>query len=246
VTAPALVAASHGTSDPAGQRAVASLVAAIADRATDLDVYEAFVDVQTPDVPAVLNGILDRPVVVVPLLLSAGYHVRVDLARDAKAAANDSVIVAGALGPEAGLVSILERRLAEIALQIGDALVLAAAGSSDQRAAEDCRQIAAALAERLGRHVEAAFISASQPELKSAVAQARTAGATRVVVISYLLAPGYFADLAAAAGGDLTTPPLLTDGGPVPEELVDIVLERYQAAHVSGVLRAPLGLAAAV
>lgn len=246
MTAAALVAASHGTSDPAGQRAVASLVAAIADRAGDLDVREAFVDVQTPDVPEVLAGILDRPVVVVPLLLSAGYHVRVDLARAAKAAANDSVVVAGALGPDAGLVSILERRVAEVPLDVDDVLVLAAAGSSDQRAAEDCRQVAAALAERLGRAVEAAFISASEPELKSAVAAARDAGAARVVVVTYLLAPGYFADLAAAAGGDVTTPPLLTDGAPVPEELVDIVLERYQEAHVSGVLQAPLGLAAAV
>jgi hypothetical protein len=32
----------------------------------------------------------------------------------------------------------------------------------------------------------------------------------------------------------------------VPPELVDIVLERYRAAHVSGVLRAPLGLLSAV
>ena len=172
--------------------------------------------------------------------------MRVDLARDAKAAANQAVVVADALGPDAGLVSILERRVGEIPLEPGDALVLAAAGSSDQRAAEDCRQVAAALAERLRRPVEAAFISASQPELKSAVAAARDAGAPRVVVVTYLLAPGYFADLAAAAGGDLTTPPLLSDGGSVPPELVDIVLERYRAAHVSGVLPAPLALAVGV
>jgi sirohydrochlorin ferrochelatase len=246
VTDAVLVAASHGTSDPAGQRAVAALVAAVAARAGDLEVGEAFVDVQSPDVPTVLAGHTDRPVVVVPLLLSAGYHVRVDLARAAKAATNDSVVVAGALGPDAGLVAILERRVGEIPLEAGDVLVLAAAGSSDPRAAEDCRLVAAALAERLERPVEAAFISAAQPELTSAVARARSDGADRVVVITYLLAPGYFADLAAAAGGDLTTTPLLTDGGSVPPELVDIVLERYRAAHVSGVLRDPLGLVAAV
>lgn len=241
-----LVAASHGTSDPAGQRAVAALVTAVAARAAEIDVREAFVDVQTPDVPTVLADHLDRSVIVVPLLLSAGYHVRVDLARDAKAAANESVVVAGALGPDAGLVSILERRVGEIPLAPEDVLVLAAAGSSDQHAAEDCRRVAAALADRLGRPVEAAFISASQPELRSAVAAARDAGATRVVVVTYLLAPGYFADLAAAAGGDLTTSPLLIDGGSVPPELVDIVIERYRTAHVSGVLRAPLALAGTV
>ncbi len=241
-----LVAASHGTSDPAGQRAVAALVAEIAARAADLVVREAFVDVQAPDVPAVLESVSPDAAVVVPLLLSTGYHVRVDLARTAKAASNRSVVVTGALGPDARLVTILERRLSDIRLTDGDALVLAAAGSSDERAVEDCRMVAAALADRLGRPVEAAFISAAQPELKAAVSQARTDGAERVVVVSYLLAPGYFADLAAAAGGDVTTPPLLVDGEPVPSELVDIVLERYREAHVSGVLPTPLDLAAAV
>ncbi len=245
MTGAVLVAASHGTSDPAGQRAVAALVSAVAARASDVVVREAFVDVQTPDVPAVLDSIPAGPVVVVPLLLSAGYHVRVDLARDAKAAANP-VVVASALGPDPRLVSILERRLADIPLAAGDAVVLAAAGSSDGRAVEDCRAIAAALADRIGRPLTAAFISAAQPELKSAVARARTDDATRVVVVSYLLAPGYFADLAAAAGGDVTTAPLLSDGEPVPSELVDIVLERYREPHVSGVLPAPLDLAPAV
>jgi sirohydrochlorin ferrochelatase len=243
VTHAVLVAASHGTSDPTGQRAVSALVAAVAEAAPDVVVREAFVDVQIPDVPTVLGSIPVGAVVVVPLLLSAGYHVRVDLAREAEAAANPSVVVAGALGPDPRLVAVLERRLAGIPLRDGDALVLAAAGSSDERAVEDCRAVAAALAERLGRPVEAAFISAAEPELTSAVVQTRANGADRVVVVSYLLAPGYFADLAAAAGGDLTTAPLLADGGPVPSELVDIVLERHQTAHVSSVLQAPLDLA---
>lgn len=246
MTGAVLVAASHGTSDPAGQRAVAALVSAVAAKATDFSVREAFVDVQAPDVSAVLDSVPAGPVAIVPLLLSAGYHVRVDLTREASAATNPTVVVTGALGPDPRLVSILERRLAHIPLAPGDALVLAAAGSSDHRAVEDCRMIAAALGQRLGRSVEAAFISAAQPELKSAIAQARADGAARVVVVSYLLAPGYFADLAAAAGGDVTTAPLLVDGESVPSELVDIVLERHQAAHVSGVLPAPLDLSVTV
>lgn len=246
MTAAVLVTAPHGTSDPAGQRAVAALVAAVAERASDVDVREAFVDVQAPDVPTVLDGIPTDPVVVVPLLLSAGYHVRVDLARAASAAVNPSVVVAAALGPDPRLVSLLERKLADIPLDDDDTLVLAAAGSSDVRAVDDCRAIADALAERIARPVEAAFISAAQPELKSAIAQAREGGTGRVIVLSYLLAPGYFADLAAAAGGDLTAPPLLSADEPVPAELVDIVLERHRAAHVSSVLQAPLDLAARV
>ena len=49
----------------------------------------------------------------------------------------------------------------------------------------------------------------------------------RVVVATYLLAPGYFADLAAASGADVVTPPLLLPHEPPANELVDIVVERY-------------------
>jgi hypothetical protein len=47
-------------------------------------------------------------------------------------------------------------------------------------------------------------------------------------VATYLLAPGYFADLAARCGADAVTPPLLLPGEPPAMELVDLVLERYQ------------------
>jgi sirohydrochlorin ferrochelatase len=246
VSAPVLVAASHGTSDPAGQRAVAALVAAVAVRASEIPVRAAFVDVQQPDVPAVLASVSAEPVVIVPLLLSAGYHVRVDLARVAGAAPNPQVTVAAALGPDPRLVTLLERRLRAVPLDPDDEIVLAAAGSSDARAVDDCRAVAQALGARLGREVTAAFISAAQPELRAAVGAARATGAPRVVVATYLLAPGYFADLAAAAGGDITTPPLLTDAETVPTELVDVVLERYREAHVSSVLPTPLATAARV
>ena len=51
-----------------------------------------------------------------------------------------------------------------------------------------------------------------------------------MIVASYLLAPGYFQDLAERAGADVVTPPLLVADEPVPPELVEIVLERYDAA----------------
>ena len=78
--APALIACSHGTASPPGQAAVAALVAAVATARPDLEVHEAFVDVQQPDPAAVLATLPpDRRARLVPLLLSAGYHVFVDL-----------------------------------------------------------------------------------------------------------------------------------------------------------------------
>ena len=47
----------------------------------------------------------------------------------------------------------------------------------------------------------------------------------RVVVASYLLAPGYFHDRVLEAGADVVTDPLAPD-----DRLVQIVLDRYDEA----------------
>lgn len=231
--APVLVAASHGTSHPDGQRAVAALVRAVAASSQQIVVRESFVDVQQPDVPQTLRTLEPgRDAVVVPLLLSAGYHVRVDLAGDARETVDRRVTIAEALGPDPRLTRLLARRLDEAGLGSDDVVVLGAAGSSDPNAVEDCRVAAAGLAALLGRPVTVGFISAATPRLADAVADARSGHAAghRVVIASYLLAPGYFAGLAQAAGADLVTSPLLVADEPAPRELVDIVHDRYLAA----------------
>lgn len=232
MTRPALVAASHGTSSPEGRAAVAALVDAVrgaSDAATE--VLDAFVDVQQPDVPSVLDGLDERQAVIVPLLLSAGYHVHVDLADEARGRA---ATVTGSLGPDDRLVDVLVARLVEAGLRWDDRVVLATAGSSDARAVDDCRDMGRRLAERLGRRVAVGFLSAARPSVAEAVANTRaTHPVSRVVVASYLLAPGYFHDLAAAAGGDVTTAPLLRADAAPPAGLVDLVLDRYAEAALS-------------
>ncbi|WP_353808200.1 nitrite reductase small subunit NirD [Agromyces sp. SYSU T00194] len=230
----ALVAASHGTSDAAGQRAVAALVDAVRDARPELVIADAFVDVQEPDVPAVVEAVHDDlDVTIVPLLLSAGYHVYHDLADVAEevagAAGAPDVAVAAALGPDPRLADVLARRLEEAGLADDDRVVLAAAGSSDARAVDDCHAVGALLAARLEREVTVSFISAADPRVADAVSSVRASAPARVVVASYLLAPGYFATLAAEAGGDLTSAPLLADGDAPPAELVAIVAERFDA-----------------
>lgn len=227
--APALLACSHGTSSAAGRAAVAALVDAVRSRVPHVHVEDSFVDVQQPDVPTSLAGLGERPVRIVPLLLSAGYHVHVDLAEAAER--RRGVELAGALGPDRRLVEVLARRLDEAGLAGTDRVVLAAAGSSDARAVEDCERTAAMLAEMLRRPVSTGYISAARPPLAEAVAAARqgVGEGGRVVVATYLLAPGYFADLAAGSGADVVTAPLLSAAGEPPAELVEIVLDRYGA-----------------
>jgi sirohydrochlorin ferrochelatase len=235
---PALVGISHGTSSPEGRRAVRGLhdavAEALAQRHPDAtpSVRLGHVDVEQPDVPATLASLdADEPAVVVPLLLSAGYHVYVDLTESVADETTRPVALAGALGPDDRLAALLLRRLEEAGLQGGDRIVLAVAGSSDRRAVEDCRDQARRLAAASGREVGVGFLSAAEPRLADAVAAARADGTgARVVVANYLLAPGYFDDLARAAGADVTAQPLLVPAAPAPSELVDIVLDRYAAS----------------
>src|SRR3546814_1126421 len=82
----------------------------------------------------------------------------------------------------------------------GDHVVLAAAGSSDPAAAVDVEHMRLLLQERLDVPVTVGYAAGAQPRIADAVAQARAAGATRVVAASYVLAPGYFADVVRHAG----------------------------------------------
>ena len=228
MTAPALLAISHGTASLEGQAAIQRLVDGVADRLPEVVVRLGHVDVQQPDVAASLDALpAERPVAIVPLLLSAGYHVRVDLRE--QSAGHAGVTIAPALGPDARLVGVLIDRLEAAGLEDGDTLVLAVAGSSDDRANEDCRIIGAMLAERLGREVTVGFLAAADPRLGVAVSDASQTG-RRVVVANYLLAPGYFHDLAVRlAAGAPVARPLLDDDEPS-ASLVELVVDRYRAA----------------
>ena len=233
---PLLLAASHGSRSPVAQRAVLALVDAVTRRlaavAPAVDVVGGFVDVQQPDVPRCLAAAEPgRAAVIVPLLVSAGYHVRFDLANAVAGARPRPVVVTDALGPDQRLARILADRLAESGLAAGDRVVLAAAGSSDANAIADCHTAGGQLAALIGLPVTVSFITAAEPRLADAVAAVRRESpGSRVVVASYLLAPGTFAGLAREAGADVVSAELLVDGEEPPAALVDIVVDRYLAA----------------
>jgi sirohydrochlorin ferrochelatase len=215
---PVLVACSHGTRDAAGQRAIDQLREAVSALRPELTVVEAYVDVQQPKLSEVLRD--TGSAVVVPVLLSSGYHLHVDIA-DAVAAAGPDVRMAPTLGPDRALVSVLAQRIEEAAVSADHAVVLAAAGSSDRRAVTDVERMAAGLTELLDRPIVPAYASAAEPRVERAVTQLRS-DAGRVAIASYLLAQGYFYDQLARAGADIVTAPLL----PHPA-IAQLVLQRY-------------------
>jgi len=230
-TPPVLVGCAHGTRSTSGRRAVAELLVAVGDARPDLDVEPAFVDVQPPSVAEVVARLAGsgRACVVVPLLLSAGFHVRTDVADAVRSAAG--AVAAPALGPDPRLVEMLRDRLQSAGAVAGDGVVLAAAGSSEPRAGADVELMRSALAARWTGPVVAGFGASATPTVAEAVTALRDGGSRRVAVASYLLAPGHFHDRLDRAGADVVAAPLLDglDGldGPVDVRLVEIVLDRY-------------------
>ena len=211
---PSLVAIAHGSRDPRAGATVAGLLALARARASarglaGLEVRGAFLGHAPPAPLQVLTGLAgagggQRDVVVLPLLLTAAYHSGTDipeLLAEATAGLPGLRIRYGEpLGPHGGLVRALERRLAEAGQDPGEdpagtAVVLASAGSSHPAANASVARIAAGWqAARGWRAVRPAYASAAAPTPAEAVADLLRGGARRVVVASYLLAPGLFAD----------------------------------------------------
>src|SRR5215210_8305679 len=117
---PVLIACAHGTRNPTGRRLVAELALAARRQRPGLETTAAFVDVQPPTVVDVVGELAaaGRPAVVVPLLLSGGYHVHVDIA--GAVAAHPGAVAARPLGPDPRLVEVLADRLAAAGADAGD------------------------------------------------------------------------------------------------------------------------------
>ena len=231
---PVLVACAHGTRNPTGRRLIAELALAArrpAARADD--------DGGVRRRPAAhggrrrgraVRGRAGRPSSC-PLLLSGGYHVHVDIAGAVAGVAGRGRRPPARPGPAAGRGAARPagRRPAPIPRDPLTAVVLAAAGSSDVRAVADVEDTADLLQRSWAGPVTTGYGSAAQPTVPDAVAAARRAGAERVVVAAYLLAPGHFHDKLAGAGADVVTAPLLPD-----DRIAAVLLDRYDAALVGG------------
>ncbi|MGI9824041.1 sirohydrochlorin chelatase [Agromyces sp. Marseille-Q5079] len=224
-----LVAVTHGVPSAANRAAVTRLVDQVVESASGREVTISFVDASTADVAAAVADAADASSVIVPLTLSAGYHVRTGLSFGLeRIGAADRL--AAELGPDDRIVGILADRLVEAGLDQGDQVLLAAAGSNDPRAVRECFETARRLGHHLGRAVTVGFIAAAIPRLPDAIEMIREVHpGTRIVVAAYLLAPGAFYDAVLAAGADAVAAPLIDAERPVPQGLVDVVLDRYES-----------------
>jgi sirohydrochlorin ferrochelatase len=222
VSEPALVLVAHGSPDPRAEPVLEALTARIRSERPGLVVVLAHLGHAEPDVPRALRGLVQQGVsrvVVVPLLLTAAYHAKVDLPallREARVEHPDlGIEQAAVLGPHPLLFALLRRRLAEAGAETDAAVVLGAIGTSDAAANAELADVAATLGATIG-------FATGTPSVAEAVTKLRAAGARCIAVASYVLAPGQLPDRFRESGADIVTEVLGAAG-----EIADVALWRY-------------------
>lgn len=261
----ALVLVAHGSRDPRAANATRALVRAVAAARPGADVRASYLDHAGPRPGEVLHALESAGTtraILVPLLLTAAFHGRVDVPEVVRAARADGlrmpVEISEVIGPFDGVVPdmLLDGLLRRLTEAIGteqatdtelateteraagavrvadpgfDAVVLAAAGTNDAAARGTVERAAVALGDRLGVPCVVAYASASPPTGAEAVSALRAAGAHRIAIAGYFLAPGLLFDTVVAsarsAGGVVAVAGPLTD---VPD-IARLVLSRADA-----------------
>jgi len=225
MSGPTLLAVAHGSSLPAAASTIDALAQQVTRLAPVLDIRLAYVQHAEQSLADAVAA-AGPDVVIVPLLLSTGYHLTTDIATAATAAGLAATRVAGPLGPDPLLVTALAGRLAQAGVPAGTPVVLAAAGSADPRAAAEVSAQAESLAAELGVPVVAAFAAAGQPTIQAAVAELRERTGGPVAVATYLLAPGQFQHRVTESGADWVSAPL----GDHPA-VAALIIDRYRVAR---------------
>ncbi|MGQ0624779.1 MAG: sirohydrochlorin chelatase [Sporichthyaceae bacterium] len=242
--APALVLVAHGSRDPRHAATMASIRRATALACPGLDVHLAYLDHSGPRVPELFRELSaggTGRLTAVPMLLSRAFHARVDIPAalaHGSAASGIAVDLAPVLGPDPSLLPAALRAVWAAGGRPGpgSALVLACAGTTDVSAKAALAHLVLRWRRALGADVRIADAAGTGCGVGETIDALRTAGATRVDLASWFLAPGLLLDrahaAARAAGADSIAAPL--NASP---ELIRLI------AHRAGSAR-PLAIAA--
>jgi sirohydrochlorin ferrochelatase len=258
---PPVILAFRGSPHPDAARSAADVVRAVALALPDTRVRSAFLHSGAPGLRGALAkeaGLGHRAAVVVPMLLTDGYHARVRIPAEITAATSAGlplrVHLAAVLGPTGErheqearhrVASILLRLAEEAAAGVSgrhsaapvwdrlnrrvDAIVLAAAGSRATRARDAVEQVAAAMHAASGVPCAAAYLMGGQPDIAEAVSALRGRGARHVAVATYLLTRGRRYAQAALSAWSAGTD-IVADPLAGAPELTGLVLHRVGTA----------------
>ena len=240
MTAPSLILLGHGSHDPQVPQASHQIRDGLLAIRPELDIHVAFLDHCAPSGMQIVTKLVRQginEIVFVPLLLSDAFNVHADvpalLAQVRASFPELRVIASRPIGPEAQLLSIIDRRLRDAlrARHVSelDGLVFAAAGSSDIRS----NALVARRARQWATHHRlpcvTAFATGSGPSTAEAIRTLRGQGRRHIAVGSWFLAPGLLytrqAELARQAGAVAVSAPM---GGEA--EIAEVALIRYVIA----------------
>ncbi len=262
---PPVILVFRGSPDPAAARLAADLIRAVALARPRTRIRGAYLDFGVPSLPAALAkeaGLGHRAAVVVPMLLTAGYHARVRIPAEISAAVSAGlplrVQLAAVLGPSAdrqedeirlGIARTLLRLVEQAAAEVSgrhsaspmwerlnrrlDAIVLVATGSRASRARDAVDRVAAAMHALSGIPCETAFVIGGPPHVAEAVSALRRRAARNVAVATYLLMPGRrYTHVATVAWS--AGADMVADPLALAPELTAVILQRVDAATLTG------------
>jgi sirohydrochlorin ferrochelatase len=218
---PTLLAVAHGTAEPAGVTEIRRLVDLVRAQRPNTPVELGWLERADPPADEVL-GRLAGAVVIVPVLLSTGYHVKVDIAR---LAGRPQTMIAGQLGPDPRLVEVVRQRL-QVGRRPGADVVLFGAGSSDPEAYQQLTEAAIGLRRALAATEDAEPVVQPRFLTDPDWSAGLRAGSD---VAGYLLAPGFFADRLRAWAGQLPAGFVAPPIGAHPL-VAELIWDRYDQA----------------
>ncbi len=242
-----LVIAAHGTRLPEGQQACRALVDRVRAMLPDVVVRDAYVELDLPTIEDAVADALaadaDRHIVVVPLMIGTGGHVRDDIPEGIDAGRarveHGSVTYAAHLGPDPRLrAAVRERITAALGEWTADetAVVFLGRGTSVSEANADHDRLGRLLLEEGGyADLVTGFIQAARPDLGTALDRAYALGARQIVVMPHYLFPGRlqrWAQQQTAAwlenhpDAHVRVAEIIGDC----DELAEVVVERYRDA----------------
>ncbi|MGH3840534.1 MAG: sirohydrochlorin chelatase [Pseudonocardiaceae bacterium] len=227
----------HGSRDPRSAATISALVDRVRSLRPDLDVRLAFLDLSAPRLDTVLATV--SRAVVVPLLLGRAFHADVDVpgavSRTMANCPTLDVTVADVLGPDPRLETLALRRLAEVGVSPSDrdvGVVLAAAGSRCESANAAVTAVAHRFGQRTCWRVIPAFACAAHPTVPEAIATLHAAGARRIAVASWFLAPGLLPSKVTRLAHRADPHALLAEPLGADATVTALVADRYDAASV--------------
>lgn len=239
----------HGSRDTDGNQEFLEFVDKIRPRAPEQHFEACFLELTTPTIADGIDACVQQGaerIVVVPIILLAASHVKLEIPESLDAARkkypNVEIVYGRNIGLHEQIIDLLTDRFQEQVATFTKetihetAIVLMGRGSSDPDANGDLYKLARQVWERTGvLTVEVCFTGITFPSLSDGIHRALSLGATRVVVVPYFLFTGVLIKRMEGILQEInarhpSVPMYMAEYFGMHSRLVDIVLDRREEA----------------